>query len=141
MRLSWYIGMAISFLAMLLIPLLSDPDFIKRVIENLALNAAQAMPNGGNLKIHAFENKKTREVTITVVDTGVGIPKNVEGKLFSPMFTTKSKGQGFGLAVVKRMTEALGGTVSFESQQGKGTSFTVRLPSPKEVNGKLMYKR
>ena len=53
------------------------------------------------------------------------------------MFTTKSKGQGFGLAVIKRMTEALGGTVSFESQEGKGTTFTVRLPPPrvKTVNG------
>jgi signal transduction histidine kinase len=47
------------------------------------------------------------------------------------MFTTKSKGQGFGLAVIKRMTESLGGTVSFESQEGKGTTFTVRLPPKK----------
>ena len=49
-------------------------------------------------------------------------------KLFTPMFTTKSKGQGFGLPVIKRMTEALGGTVTFESEEGKGTTFIVRLP-------------
>ena len=66
---------------------------------------------------------------ITVEDTGVGIPESVKPKLFIPMVTTKAKGQGFGLAVVKRMTEGLGGTVTFESQQGKGTSFIVRLPS------------
>jgi signal transduction histidine kinase len=48
------------------------------------------------------------------------------------LFTTKSKGQGFGLAVVKRMTEALGGTVTFESQQGKGTKFIIRLPTPRD---------
>jgi two-component system, NtrC family, nitrogen regulation sensor histidine kinase NtrY len=48
--------------------------------------------------------------------------------MFTPMFTTKSKGQGFGLPIVKRMTESLGGTVSFESQKGKGTTFTIRLP-------------
>jgi two-component system nitrogen regulation sensor histidine kinase NtrY len=76
---------------------------------------------------------------ITVKDTGVGIPEDVKLKLFTPMMTTKSKGQGFGLAVVKRMTEGLGGTVTFESQEGKGTTFIVRLP-PKELNGKWTYK-
>jgi len=50
------------------------------------------------------------------------------------MFTTKSKGQGFGLAVIKRMTESLGGTVSFESQEGKGTTFIVRLPQRPVAN-------
>ena len=72
--------------------------------------------------------KKRTTSIITVENTGVGIPENVKGKLFTPMFTTKSKGQGFGLAVIKRMTESLGGTVSFESQEGKGTTFIIRLP-------------
>jgi signal transduction histidine kinase len=63
----------------------------------------------------------------------VGIPDEVKDKLFTPLFTTKSKGQGFGLAVVKRMTEALGGTVTFESQVGKGTAFIIRLPSPQRA--------
>lgn len=66
---------------------------------------------------------------MTVKDNGVGIPKDVQGKLFTIMFTTKAKGQGFGLPVVKRMTESLGGTVTFESQEGKGTTFSVRLPA------------
>ena len=65
---------------------------------------------------------------ITVKDTGMGIPDSVKGKLFTPMFTTKSKGQGFGLAVIKRMAEALSGNVTFESHEGNGTKFTVRLP-------------
>jgi signal transduction histidine kinase len=65
---------------------------------------------------------------MTVKDTGVGIPKDVQGKMFTLMFTTKAKGQGFGLPVVKRMIEALGGTITFESQEGKGTTFTVRIP-------------
>ena len=64
-----------------------------------------------------------------VKDTGVGIPDEVKGKLFTPMFTTKSKGQGFGLSVVKRFTEALSGTVTFESNLNNGTTFTVRLPN------------
>ncbi len=109
----------------------SDPDYLKRIVANLALNAVQAMPDGGKLTIRAYSDEKTNHVLLTVKDTGIGIPENVKSKLFTPMMTTKSKGQGFGLAVVKRMTEGLGGTVSFESTQGKGTTFTVRLPPPK----------
>ena len=105
---------------------LADSTYINRIIYNLVTNAVQAMPNGGKLTIHAY--KDADDVLLTVKDTGVGIPENVKGKLFTPMFTTKSKGQGFGLAVIKRMTEALGGTVSLESQVGKGTTFTIRLP-------------
>jgi signal transduction histidine kinase len=98
-------------------------------MQNLVNNAVQAMPVGGELTIHAF--KEAQDVVITVKDTGVGIPEHVKDKLFTPMFTTKSKGQGFGLAVIKRMTEALGGCVIFESEVGKGTMFVVRLPSQK----------
>ena len=63
-----------------------------------------------------------------VEDTGEGIPLEVRGKLFTPLMTTKSKGQGFGLAVIKRLTEALNGKVSFESEVGRGTKFIVELP-------------
>jgi signal transduction histidine kinase len=104
----------------------ADSTFINRILYNLVNNAVQAMSKGGELTIHAY--KEANDYLLTVKDTGVGIPENVRGKLFTPMFTTKAKGQGFGLAVVKRMTEALGGTVAFESQEGKGTTFTIRLP-------------
>lgn len=106
--------------------LFSDPDILKRVMVNLVTNAVQAMPKGGKLCIHAYLDGG--ETVLVVDDTGCGIPKEVGSKLFTPLFTTKSKGQGFGLAVVKRMTEALGGTVKFESEVGKGTKFLVRLP-------------
>ena len=109
--------------------IMADPDYLKRIFSNLTLNAAQAMPNGGKLTIRAFADKETNDVLITVKDTGVGIPEEVKPKLFTPMVTTKSKGQGFGLAVVKRMTEGLGGTVTFESIEGKGTTFIIRLPT------------
>jgi signal transduction histidine kinase len=109
--------------------IMADSSYINRIMYNLVTNAVQAMPKGGKLTIQAY--KQENDSIITVADTGVGIPESIKGKLFTPMFTTKSKGQGFGLAVIKRMTEALGGTVTFESKVGKGTTFTIRLPSPK----------
>jgi PAS domain S-box-containing protein len=104
----------------------TDPAYIQRILINLANNAIQAMPKGGNLLITAAtENGK---VIITVEDDGEGIPENVRSKLFTPLVTTKSRGQGFGLSVVKRFTEGLGGTVTFESEVGKGTKFIIELP-------------
>ncbi len=111
--------------------IMADPDYLKRIAANLTLNAAQAMPNGGKLTISVYVDKQTNDTLITVEDTGVGIPESIKPKLFTPMMTTKSKGQGFGLAVVKRMSEGLGGTVTFESTEGKGTTFIVRLPPPR----------
>jgi signal transduction histidine kinase len=107
--------------------MITDSIFISRIMVNLVINAIQAMPKGGKLVIDAY--KEANDFLITVKDTGVGIPEKVRGKLFEPMFTTKSKGQGFGLAVIKRLTETLGGKVTFESQVNKGTTFMVRLPS------------
>ena len=75
-----------------------------------------------------MQNANTNHAYISVEDTGEGIPEEVKDKLFTPLFTTKSKGQGFGLAVVKRLVEAQDGKISFESQQGKGTTFTIQLP-------------
>jgi PAS domain S-box-containing protein len=103
-----------------------DPDFLKRILDNLVSNAVHAMPRGGILKISACRD--AGDLVLTVDDTGVGIPEENLSKLFTPLFTTRSKGQGFGLPVIKRMTNALGGTVSVESEVGKGTKFTIRLP-------------
>ena len=85
------------------------------------------MPDGGQLELAAFE--KEGNLCISVSDTGVGIPDEIKSKIFTPMMTTKSKGQGLGLAVVKRLIEALNGNITFESQEGKGTKFTISLPS------------
>ena len=103
----------------------TDPTFIRRAITNLVNNAIQAMPDGGELGLEARQEEEC--VVISVSDTGQGIPENVKANLFKPLTTTKAKGQGLGLAVVKRLTEALSGTVSFESQEGKGTTFIIRL--------------
>jgi PAS domain S-box-containing protein len=112
-------------------PLDSDLSMLRRVLVNLIQNAVQAMPKGGRLTLNAYKEENC--IVVAVKDSGVGIPEAVKSKLFTPMFTTKSKGQGFGLAVVKRMTEVLGGTVTFESEEGKGTSFKVRLPAKKQT--------
>jgi PAS domain S-box-containing protein len=104
----------------------TDPAYVQRIVTNLANNAIQAMPNGGKLTI--VVDQKGSKVVISVEDTGMGIPESVRRRIFTPLVTTKSKGQGFGLSVVKRFTEALGGTVSFESEAGKGTKFIIELP-------------
>lgn len=105
--------------------IMADSAYIKRILGNLITNAAQAMPEGGKLSLRAYRD--ANDTIITVRDTGEGIPEEAKSKLFQPLFTTKSKGQGFGLAVVKRLTEALNGTVTFESEEGKGTKFELRF--------------
>ena len=104
----------------------TDPTLIRRALANLVNNAIQAMPDGGTLELTA--QKMEHEVAISVTDTGKGIPEEVKSKLFTPLVTTKAKGQGLGLAVVKRLVEALGGSITFDSELGKGTKFTITLP-------------
>jgi two-component system sensor kinase FixL len=105
-----------------------DSQLLKRVLINLLTNAVQAMPEGGKLTISADLNGLTQAV-ITVEDTGVGIPEKIKSQIFTPLFTTKPRGQGFGLAVCKRVIEAHGGTIDFESQEGKGAKFTIQFPA------------
>lgn len=106
-----------------------EQTFTRRTLTNLINNAIQAMPNGGQLKIAAYQEKDN--INIAVTDTGIGIPDKLKAKVFTPMFTTKAKGQGLGLAVVKRLVEAQGGSISFESKVGLGTTFLIKLPIDK----------
>ena len=107
----------------------ADPLLIKRALHNVFTNAFDAMPDGGTLKI---ESKKNGEnVSIRICDSGVGIPKNIIEKLFTPFFTTKAKGVGLGLAICKRIVEAHGGSISVESKEGKGTCVVIILPKNK----------
>ena len=111
--------------------ILVDPVLLKRVFTNLITNAVQAMPDGGKLTIAVSREKEN--VVMTIADTGVGIAKENLDKLFTPLFTTKAKGQGFGLAVCKRLVEAHGGKIKAESEINKGTKFIITLPLKKEV--------
>lgn len=104
----------------------TDPTLIRRALTNLINNGIQAMPDGGTLQVSAQKTEK--KAVLTVQDTGGGIPEEVKPRLFTPLVTTKAKGQGLGLAVVKRLVEALGGSIAFESELGKGTKFTITLP-------------
>ncbi len=106
--------------------LILDPAVTKRIIVNLVTNAMQAIPETGEITIQAAQ--RDGWATLSVSDTGVGIPADVKPKLFRPLFTTKAKGQGFGLAVVKRMVESMNGTITLETEVGKGTKFIIRFP-------------
>lgn len=103
-----------------------DTDQIRQVLVNMIMNAVQAMPEGGRLTISVRERDKFLEVEIS--DTGCGIPKEAIGKIFDPLFTTRAKGIGLGLAVCKAVIERHEGNIEVESEVGKGATFTIRLP-------------
>ena len=105
-----------------------DPLQMQQVFRNLISNGMEAMPEGGTLEIIAGENAQAQTVVIAVKDAGTGIAPEDMGKLFQPLFTTKPRGIGLGLVVVKNLTEANGGSVEVQSEAGKGTTFTVILP-------------
>ncbi len=105
-----------------------DLQLLKRVLINLVTNAVQAMPDGGKLTITGHVNLEEQAV-ISVQDTGIGIPEAIKRQIFTPLFTTKPRGQGFGLAVCKRVIEAHSGTINFESTERKGAKFTIQFPA------------
>ena len=108
--------------------LLLDDDKMRIVFTNLIKNACQAMPSGGTLEIIVEVSTSQRDiVTVTVKDTGAGIPADELYRIFEPFYTTKPRGLGLGLVNVKNIVEAHGGAVRVESEVGIGTTFFVRL--------------
>lgn len=105
----------------------ADPDRIDLVFANLVRNAVQAMPGGGRLVIRV--GRRDDGVAFSFLDTGDGIPPDDLKRVFEPLFTTKAKGIGLGLAIVRRLVEAHGGRVAVESEVGHGSCFTVTLPA------------
>ncbi len=103
-----------------------DAAGLKSAIMNLASNAFQAMPEGGELLIDVDSNDD--QAIIRVSDTGMGIPKENIERIFSPFFTTKLKGHGFGLTEVNKIVQAHGGQIEVTSEEGVGTTFTMLLP-------------
>jgi signal transduction histidine kinase len=103
-----------------------DPAMLRQVFLNLALNACQAMPAGGTLRIHAQE-VRGRHVEITVADTGIGIEPDHLRRIFDLYFTTKQKGSGIGLSMAYRAVQMHDGEIDVESTPGAGTTFRVLL--------------
>ena len=117
-----------------------DRDLLRQVFPNLINNAIQAMPNGGELKItveksslsnRVIENSSEARqyISITITDNGIGMSADNLAKIFNPFFTTKDKGTGLGLAISHNIIKAHQGTIVAVSEEGKGTSFTVKIPS------------
>jgi len=103
-----------------------DTDQIRQVLVNMMINAIQAMPEGGKLTIAARE--KDRFLEVEIADTGTGIPQEIIGKIFDPLYTTKAKGIGLGLAVCKSIIDRHEGQIDVVSKVGEGTTFMIKLP-------------
>jgi two-component system sensor histidine kinase FlrB len=102
-----------------------DAALLRPALLNLVRNAVQAMPTGGTLTIAV--RRERAAVAVTVADTGHGVPPDVREAIFTPFFTTRSKGTGLGLTVVRELVSALGGEVRVSTARGGGAAFTVRL--------------
>ena len=108
--------------------ILGDATQLEQAFLNLALNAIEAMPHGGQLRVesHATRNGS---VQIVVEDTGRGMPERVRRRVFRPLFTTKPNGTGLGLSLARRILERHAGGIDLESAEGRGTRVVLTLPS------------
>jgi signal transduction histidine kinase len=115
-------------------PVPMDGEQMKQVFLNLLLNAIQAMPQGGKLKVatavqrHSGGTHGSPVVTITFQDSGEGIAEEIQSRIFEPFFSTKEEGIGLGLPIAQRIIEEHGGEIKLESTLGKGTTFYITLP-------------
>jgi len=109
-------------------PLLLAVDQTEQVFLNLLLNALDAMPEGGRLLVSTRRTSRPLGASIAFTDTGTGIAPDHLAHIFEPFFSTKSDGLGMGLFVTRSIVEEHGGHIEVESQEGKGSTFTVWLP-------------
>ena len=114
-----------------LVPIEADPELLRKVLENLVLNAMDAMPSGGTLTIRT--RRQNGGVILEVSDTGAGLTREECERLFTPYYTTKQHGTGLGLAIVQSVVSDHGGKISVESEPDRGTTFRIefldRLPA------------
>jgi two-component system sporulation sensor kinase A len=108
-----------------------DEKQLQRVFLNIIKNAVQAMPNGGKVAITTRENENCIEIAIS--DTGIGISEENIGKVFTPLFTTKARGIGLGLAICEQIVEEHGGKINVQSKISEGSTFTVKLQKKRET--------
>jgi signal transduction histidine kinase len=107
-------------------PLAGDAELLHRALSNLVLNAMDAMPQGGTLTLRTHDSDD--RVYVEVSDTGSGLTREECDRLFTPYYTSKEHGTGLGLAIVQSVVSDHGGTITVQSQPGKGTTFLVELP-------------
>ena len=110
----------------------ADPDKLKQVFQNLITNAYQAMPEGKEGKIEIKALHENGKAIITVSDNAKGMDEKTRKNIFEPLFTTKAKGIGLGMSIIKSIIEHHGGTIEVESEEGKGSKFTITLPREEE---------
>jgi two-component system, NtrC family, sensor kinase len=108
-------------------PVLADADQMRQVVLNIILNAADAMPQGGEIRLRSLFEAKTNQVKLRISDTGPGIPVDIQDKLFEPFFTTKKTGTGLGLAIAYGIMERHKGSLKIESALGHGTTIIMSL--------------
>jgi two-component system NtrC family sensor kinase len=114
----------------------ADADQLQQVFLNLLLNARDAMPGGGDLRVRTFYDEAAREVVAEVSDEGEGIAADALPHVFDPFYTTKRAGSGLGLAVCYGIVTAHGGRIEVESEEGRGTTARVALPAAPAPNGR-----
>jgi two-component system sensor histidine kinase HydH len=119
---------------------MADPDQMKQLFGNLVLNAIQAMPGGGTVRIRVkagvpVSSRSTKSIAVTVVDTGSGIPEGDLPRVFEPFYTTRTKGTGLGLAICRQIVEAHGGTIRVTRTGPEGTAVEVTLPEEVPADG------
>jgi signal transduction histidine kinase len=107
-------------------PVPIDRDLFKQALLNLMLNAEQAMPSGGVLTIQATH--EPGQVILDLIDTGAGMASEVLERVFRPFFSTKPGGTGLGLPTTRKIVQTHGGSIEVQSEVGRGTKFTIRLP-------------
>jgi signal transduction histidine kinase len=112
----------------------ADPEQMRRALRNLALNALDAMPEGGALAIRTF-NRDGR-IVIEVADSGAGIAAEERARLFTPYYTTKQHGTGLGLAIVQSVVSDHGGTITVDSEPGRGSTFRIELKHEQTAAGR-----
>ena len=107
---------------------LADKEELSRMLGNLVKNAIQSIPEGKSGKIEIRIKEENTRCVVSISDNGAGIPAELQSKMFTPNFTTKSTGMGLGLAMVKSIAEGIGAKVWFDTDPGKGTTFFVDMP-------------
>ena len=113
---------------------MADRDSLRSVFTNLVINAVEAIDGEGGRVSIKLSNTDANSVKVEVTDTGCGITADDISKVFEPYYSTKETGTGLGLAIVKKAIDDHGGTITVESKEGEGTTFTIILPAKENVD-------